>query len=50
MTTLLLHSPELGNTQIREGLLEMMLVMARTDDYIQQLVSTDQSEHSTHIM
>ena len=25
----------LGNTQIREGLLEIMLVMARTEDYIE---------------
>ena len=41
VTTLLLHAPELGNTQIREGLLEMMLVMARSDDYIQQLVASE---------
>ena len=41
MTTLLLHAPELGNTQIREGLLEMMLVVARTEDYIHQLVASE---------
>ena len=41
VTTLLLHAPVLGNTQIREGLLEMMLVMARSDDYIQQLVASE---------
>ena len=41
VTTLLLHAPELGNTQIREGLLEMMLVMARSEDYIQQLVASE---------
>ena len=41
MTTLLLHAPELGNTQIREGLLEMMLAMARTEDYIQQLMASE---------
>ena len=41
ITTLLLHAPELGNTQIKEGLLEMMLVMARSDDYIQQLVASE---------
>ena len=41
VTTLLLHAPELGNTQIKEGLLEMMLVMARSDDYIQQLVASE---------
>ena len=41
VTTLLLHAPELGNTQIREGLLEMMLVMARSDDYMQQLVASE---------
>ena len=41
ITTLLLHAPDLGNTQIKEGLLEMMLVMARSDDYIQQLVASE---------
>ena len=41
VTTLLLHAPELGNTQIKEGLLEMMLVMARSEDYIQQLVASE---------
>ena len=41
MTTLLLHASELGNTQIREGLLEIMLVMAKAEDYIQQLVACE---------
>ena len=41
MTTLILHAPELGNTQIREGLLEIMLVMAKAEDYIQQLVACE---------
>jgi hypothetical protein len=28
ITTLLANTPELGNSQLKEGLLEMMLVMA----------------------
>ena len=41
ITTLLTNAPELGNSQLKEGLLEMMLVMARSDDYIQQLVASE---------
>ena len=35
------NAPELGNSQLKEGLLEMMLVMARSDEYIQQLVASE---------
>merc|ERR550519_2881162 len=41
ITTLLNNAPELGNSQLKEGLLEMMLVMARSDEYIQQLVASE---------
>lgn len=41
ITTLLLNAPELGNSQLKEGLLEMMLVMARSEEYIQQLVASE---------
>jgi len=41
ITTLLTNAPELGNSQLKEGLLEMMLVMARSDEYIQQLVASE---------
>merc|ERR1719234_2711287 len=41
ITTLLTNAPELGNSQLKEGLLEMMLVMARSEDYIQQLVASE---------
>jgi len=41
ITTLLLNAPELGNSQLKEGFLEMMLVMARSDEYIQQLVASE---------
>lgn len=39
--TLLLNAPELGNSQLKEGLLEMMLVMVRSEEYIQQLVASE---------
>jgi hypothetical protein len=35
------NAPELGNRQLEEGLMEMMLVMARSDEYIQQLVASE---------
>jgi hypothetical protein len=35
ITTLLTNAPELGNSQLKEGLLEMMLIMARSEEYIQ---------------
>ena len=45
ITTLLTtNATELGNSQLfrlLEGLLEMMLVMARSDEYIQQLVASE---------
>eukprot|EP00090_Calanus_glacialis_P004732 TRINITY_DN13559_c0_g1_i1.p1 TRINITY_DN13559_c0_g1~~TRINITY_DN13559_c0_g1_i1.p1 ORF type:complete len:1002 (-),score=408.50 TRINITY_DN13559_c0_g1_i1:92-3097(-) len=41
ITTLLTNAPELGNSQLKEGLLEMMLVMARSEEYIQQLVASE---------
>ena len=41
ITTLLLNAPELGNSQLKEGLLEMMLVMARSEDGVQQLVASE---------
>jgi len=41
ITTLLTNAPDLGNSQLKEGLLEMMLVMARSDEYIQQLVASE---------
>ena len=41
ITTLLTNAPELGSIQLKEGLLEMMLVMARRDEYIQQLVARE---------
>merc|ERR1719244_1619733 len=41
ITNLLLNAPELGNSQLKEGLLEMMLVMARSDEYVQQLVASE---------
>ena len=37
----MIRPPELGNSQLEEGLLEMMLVMARSDKYIQQLVVSE---------
>ena len=41
ISTLLTNAPELGNSQLNKGLLEMMLVMARSDEYIQQLVASE---------
>ena len=41
ITTLLTNAPELGNSQLKDGLLQMMLVMAQSDDYIQQLVASE---------
>ena len=40
ITTLLTNSPKLKNNQLKEGLLERMLVMARSDEYIQHLVAS----------
>jgi hypothetical protein len=41
ISTLLTNAPELVNSQLKEGLLEMMLVLARSDEYIQQLVASE---------
>lgn len=42
MTTLLNGCPELGQSQIsKEGVLSMMLTMAKTDDYVQQLAASE---------
>jgi len=41
ITSLLNNAPEVGNTQLKEGLLEMMLVMARSDEHLQQLVASE---------
>jgi len=41
ITTLLLNAPDLGNSQLKEGLLEMMLVMAQSEEYVQQLVASE---------
>ena len=42
MTTLLNGCPELGQSQIaKEGVLSMMLAMAKTDDYVQQLAASE---------
>merc|ERR1719234_39012 len=41
ITTLLTNAPELGNSQLKEGLLEMMLEMARSEDGVQQLVASE---------
>merc|ERR1719414_3716 len=41
ITTLLLNAPDLGNSQLKDGLLEMMLVMAQSDEYVQQLVASE---------
>ena len=36
ITTFLTNAPEMGNSQLKEGLLEMMLIMARSYEYIIQ--------------
>ena len=36
ITTFLTKALEMGNSQLKEGLLEMMVVMARSDKYIMQ--------------
>ena len=41
ITTLLTNAPEPGNSQLKEGLLETMLVMARSDEYTQQVVDNE---------
>merc|ERR1719414_826406 len=42
ITTLLNGCPELGEGQIsKDGILNMMLTMAKTDDYVQQLAAVE---------
>ena len=42
ITTLLNGCPELGQGQIsKDGVLNMMLTMAKTDDYVQQLAAVE---------
>jgi len=42
ITTLLNGCPELGTSQVgKEGVLQMMLTMANTDDYVQQLAASE---------
>ena len=42
ITTFLTNAPEMGNNKLKEGLIEMMLVMARSDEYIiQELVASE---------
>eukprot|EP00088_Acartia_fossae_P020179 TRINITY_DN21830_c0_g1_i4.p1 TRINITY_DN21830_c0_g1~~TRINITY_DN21830_c0_g1_i4.p1 ORF type:complete len:868 (-),score=244.57 TRINITY_DN21830_c0_g1_i4:118-2613(-) len=41
ITTLLQNAPEVGNSQLKEGVLQMMLVMAQSEDYMQQLVACE---------
>ena len=42
ITTFLTNAPEMSNNKLKEGLIEMMLVMARSDEYIiQELVASE---------
>jgi len=42
ITTLLKHAPDLGNSQLtKEGFLQMLLAMAQSDEYIEQLVASE---------
>ena len=42
ITTLLKHAPELGNSQLtKEGFLQMLLAMAQSDEYIEQMVASE---------
>ena len=42
ITTLLKHAPDLGNAQLqKEGFLQMLLAMAQSDEYIEQLVASE---------
>ena len=42
ITTLLKHAPELGNSQLtKDGFLQMLLAMAQSDEYIEQLVASE---------
>jgi len=42
ITTLLKHAPELGNSMLtKEGVLQMMMVMAQSEEYIQEIVASE---------
>jgi len=42
VTTLLKHAPDLGNSQLtKEGFLQMLLAMAGSEEYIEQLVASE---------
>ena len=42
ITTLLQHAVEVGQAQIaKEGILQMMLEMARSDEHVQQLAASE---------
>ena len=42
ITTFLTNAPEMGKNKLKEGLSKMMLVMARSDEYIiQELVASE---------
>ena len=42
VTTLLKHAPDLGNSQLtKEGFLQMLLAMAQSEEYIEQLVASE---------
>ena len=42
IATLLKHAPDLGNSQLtKEGVLPMMMVMAQSEEYIQQIVASE---------
>ena len=42
ISTFLTNAQEMGNSKLKEGLSEMMLVMARSDEYIiQELVASE---------
>jgi len=41
ITALLQNAPEVGNSLLKEGILQMMLVMAQSEEYIQQLVACE---------
>lgn len=42
ITTLLKHAPDLGNAQLtKDGFLQMLLAMAQSEEYIEQLVASE---------
>merc|ERR1719309_1459566 len=41
LTTLLQNAPEVGNSQLKDGVLQIMLMLAQSDEYVQQLVASE---------